>query len=67
MLRNLKVVSLMPDITSLQNPRVKEAVRLRDRRHREKQGRILIDGARELEPRIGSGRIDRGVCLRAAV
>lgn len=38
----------MPTITSLQNPRVKDAVRLRDRRHREKQGRILIDGAREL-------------------
>ena len=38
----------MPLITSLQNPRVKEAARLRDRRHREKQGRILIDGAREL-------------------
>lgn len=38
----------MPDITSPQNPRVKDAVRLRDRRHREKQGKILIDGAREL-------------------
>lgn len=38
----------MPVITSLQNARVKDAVRLRDRRHREKQGRILIDGAREL-------------------
>ena len=38
----------MPIITSLQNPRVKDAVRLRDGRHREKQGRILIDGAREL-------------------
>ncbi len=35
-------------ITSLQNPRVKAAVRLRDGRHRAKQGRILIDGAREL-------------------
>ncbi len=35
-------------ITSLKNPRVKDAVRLRDRRHREKEGRILIDGAREL-------------------
>ena len=45
----------MPIITSLQNPRVKEAVRLRDRRHREKQGRILIDGARELRRAIGGG------------
>jgi TrmH family RNA methyltransferase len=42
-------------ITSLQNPRVKEAVRLRDRRQRDKQGRILIDGARELRRAIGSG------------
>jgi RNA methyltransferase, TrmH family len=45
----------MPIITSVQNPRVKEAVRLRDRRHREKQGRILIDGARELGRAIGGG------------
>jgi len=45
----------MPLITSLQNPRVKDAVRLRDRRHREKQGRILIDGARELRRAIGAG------------
>ena len=45
----------MPIITSLQNPRVKDAVRLRDRRHREKQGRILIDGARELHLAIVAG------------
>lgn len=45
----------MPTITSLQNPRVKDAVRLRDRRHREKQGRILIDGARELRRAIEAG------------
>ncbi len=35
-------------ITSRQNPRVKSAVKLRDRRQRDKQGRILIDGAREI-------------------
>lgn len=45
----------MASITSLQNPRVKDAVRLRDRRHREKQGRILIDGARELARAITAG------------
>lgn len=45
----------MPVITSLQNPRVKEAVRLRDRRHRQKQGRIVIDGARELARALGAG------------
>jgi len=42
-------------ITSPQNPRVKAAVRLRERRHREKQGRILIDGARELLRAIEGG------------
>ncbi len=42
-------------ITSLQNPHVKDAIRLRDRRHREKQGRIVIDGARELARAIAAG------------
>jgi RNA methyltransferase, TrmH family len=42
-------------ITSSQNPRVKDAVRLRDRRHREKQGRILIDGSRELRRAVQAG------------
>lgn len=45
----------MPTISSRQNPRVKAAVRLRDRRDREKQGRILIDGARELCRAIAAG------------
>jgi TrmH family RNA methyltransferase len=35
-------------ITSLQNPRVKAAVKLRLARERKKQARIIIDGAREL-------------------
>ncbi len=42
-------------ISSPQNPRVKDAVRLRDRRHREKQDRILIDGARELLRAVAAG------------
>lgn len=42
-------------ITSLQNPRVKEAARLRDRRQREKQQRILIDGTRELTLALAGG------------
>jgi TrmH family RNA methyltransferase len=42
-------------ITSLRNPRVKDAIRLRDRRQREKQRRILIDGARELQRAIAAG------------
>ncbi|MGA2032144.1 MAG: TrmH family RNA methyltransferase [Thermoguttaceae bacterium] len=42
-------------ITSLQNPRVKDAVHLRDRPQREKRQRILIDGARELRQAIAGG------------
>jgi TrmH family RNA methyltransferase len=45
----------MTTITSLQNARIKDAARLRDRRHRERQGRIVIDGARELLRAIGAG------------
>jgi TrmH family RNA methyltransferase len=37
-----------PAISSLANPRVKAAVRLRDRREREATGLTLIDGGREL-------------------
>jgi TrmH family RNA methyltransferase len=42
-------------ITSAQNPRVKDALRLRDRRHRDKLRRILIDGARELDRAMRAG------------
>ena len=45
----------MPPITSLQNQRVKDAVRLRDRRGRQKQGRFFIDGTRELMRAIDAG------------
>ena len=45
----------MTVITSLQNPRVKDAVRLRDARHRATQRRILIDGVRELRRAIAAG------------
>jgi TrmH family RNA methyltransferase len=45
----------MDTITSLQNPRVKDAVRLRDRRCRQKQNRMIIDGARELGRAIAAG------------
>ena len=44
-----------PTITSVQNPRVKDAARLRDRRHRERQGRFLIDGAREILRALQAG------------
>jgi TrmH family RNA methyltransferase len=42
-------------ITSPHNPRVKQATRLRDRRGREKQGRIIIDGAREIGQALAGG------------
>jgi len=35
-------------ITSVQNPRVKNVVKLRERRQRERQGRMIIEGYREL-------------------
>lgn len=38
----------MADITSVQNPRIKEAVHLYERRARDKSGKFLIEGYREL-------------------
>jgi TrmH family RNA methyltransferase len=42
-------------ITSRQNPRVKDAAKLRDRRARERQGRFIVDGAREILRAINAG------------
>jgi TrmH family RNA methyltransferase len=42
-------------ITSRQNPRVKQAVALRDSRERRRSGHILIDGARETLQAIEAG------------
>jgi TrmH family RNA methyltransferase len=42
-------------ITSLQNPRVKSAVRLRDRRDRDRDRRFLIEGYRETLRAVGAG------------
>lgn len=42
-------------ITSRQNARVKEAAKLRDRRSRERQGRFVIDGAREILRAVAAG------------
>jgi TrmH family RNA methyltransferase len=44
-----------PRITSRQNPRVKDAVRLRSRRGRDEQGRFLVDGAREAQRALAAG------------
>jgi TrmH family RNA methyltransferase len=42
-------------ISSVKNPRVKSALRLRDRRGREKQQRTIIDGSREITRALESG------------
>lgn len=42
-------------ITSLQNPKIKEAVRLRDRKPRHETGRFLIEGYRELKRAVDAG------------
>jgi TrmH family RNA methyltransferase len=52
---------MLQHITSRQNARVKDAVKLRDRRQREQQGRFLIDGAREI-----ARAIERGVEIAEA-
>ncbi len=44
-----------PEITSRQNVRIKEAAKLRAGRQRAKQGRFLIDGAREIERALDAG------------
>jgi RNA methyltransferase, TrmH family len=46
----------LPDsLTSLTNPRVKAAVRLRDRREREATGLTIVDGPRELARALDAG------------
>jgi TrmH family RNA methyltransferase len=53
-----------PHITSRQNPRVKDAVKLRDARGRQQQGRIIVDGPREILRAIEAGvrAIEAFVC-----
>jgi TrmH family RNA methyltransferase len=42
-------------ITSLQNPRIKQAVRLRERRDRDEAGLFLIEGRREVARALANG------------
>jgi TrmH family RNA methyltransferase len=56
--RNFRAILLshMPAaITSPQNPRVKQVVRLRDRRHRDEEGLLLVEGAPELALALAGG------------
>ncbi len=45
----------MTEITSVHNPRIKDLVRLRDRRHRDRTGRFVIEGYRELTRAVDAG------------
>jgi RNA methyltransferase, TrmH family len=48
-------MSLYSEITSVQNPRVKDLVRLKDGKHRRRSGLYIIEGLRELERAIAGG------------
>lgn len=54
-----------PAITSVHNPRVRAAVRLRDRRARDKTGLTLVDGGREVLRALVAGVVleEAFVCL----
>lgn len=43
------------ELTSVQNPRIKQTVRLRERRERDKTGLFLIEGYRELSRAVQAG------------
>ncbi len=45
----------MIELTSTQNPRVKDAVRLKERRQRDQRGLFLIEGVREIERAVAGG------------
>ena len=47
----------METIVSLQNQRVKQAIKLRDRRGRDKQQRLIIDGVREIRRAISANLV----------
>lgn len=53
-----------PEITSVQNPRVKQLVKLREHRGRERQQRIIVDGPREVlrAARGGARLVELFVC-----
>jgi TrmH family RNA methyltransferase len=44
-------------LTSLQNPRIKNAVKLRQRSHRDEQGLLLVEGYREVLRALDNGRV----------
>lgn len=46
---------MQPDITSIQNPKVKKAVKLNERSERNRSGLFLIEGYRELKRAVDAG------------
>ena len=46
-----------PILTSLANPRIKAALALRERRDRDRTGRTVVDGAREVRRAIDAGAV----------
>ncbi len=42
-------------VTSPQNPRIKALARLKERRHREREGRCLVEGPREAQRAVAAG------------
>ncbi|HET8617497.1 MAG TPA: RNA methyltransferase [Acidimicrobiales bacterium] len=55
-------------ITSTANPRVKDALRLRKRRERDRTGRFLVEGRRELSRALGAGvRVDEVLACRPLI
>ncbi len=53
-------------ITSPDNPRVKDAVRLRDRRARTRAGRFLVEGRREVQRALEAGLVPESVFVEEA-
>ena len=47
--------SRLPLITSLSNPKIKEAVKLREGKYQRRTGKMLIDGVRELDRAVQAG------------
>jgi TrmH family RNA methyltransferase len=53
-------------VTSTSNPRLKSAIALRDRKERERSGRILVEGLREISRALDAGLLPREVWAQEA-
>jgi len=59
---NLEQVPPLIDITSLQNPRVKQIVKLRDdKKHRQRDGLMLVEGYDEISLALAAGHSPRTI------